>query len=87
MFTCWEVLGLLLHREEQRRVWFDQGEQRNKTSTGFESAKGWRGPCVPGGTGSQDKKDSSVLPNFALRGPVPTHHQQTLPHLGGGGRL
>lgn len=49
MFTCWEVLGLLLHREEQRCVWFDQGEQRSKTSTGFESAKGWGGQCAPEG--------------------------------------
>ena len=47
-----------------------------------------RSVCTRGKrTGSQDKKDSSVLPNFALIGPVPTRHQQTLPHLGGGGML
>ena len=70
-------------------VFFGQGGQRNKTSTGFESAKrvewsvGTRGKRP----GSQGKKGSSVLLTLALTGPASTHDQQTLPHLGGGGRL
>lgn len=47
------VLGLLLHREEQRCVWFDQGEQRSKTSTGFESAKRVGSQCAPEGKNRQ----------------------------------
>lgn len=62
----------------------DKEDKRVKTSTGFESAKGWACQCVPEGKGPAARiRKTPVLLTLALTRSATTHNQQTLPHLGG----
>lgn len=84
-----QMLGQLLCKEEQSWVLaFDKEGKRDKTSTGFGGAKGWACQCVPEGKGLAARiRKTPVLLTLALTSPATTHNQQTLPLLGGGGRV
>lgn len=60
-------------------VCFGQGGQRDKKSTGFESAEGWRGQCVPEGKGQAASIRKAPRPPDPC---PPSRHQQTPPHSG-----